>query len=296
MLKDTTEDRIKEIQLEKTERSFSNLIESLPDIVYKLDEKGKFTYLNESIKMLGYEPDELIGKHFSQIVHPDDIKKVSRYYALPEFSGKITGSKNAPKLFDERRSGDRRTVNLQLRLIPKTENNNTNRKPEKIGNVISWGEVSASGHYLLNPNNNKNEFIGTIGIIRNITERVHEESSLKLNADLYISIVESQTELIARYLPNGKIIFANRAFGDYYRIPADKLIGYNIFDFMMSKDAQLLKIRLADLTAYVPNISYNYRSVIANSEKMSLHFRTDTAVYGSNGELLCYQSVERSVE
>lgn len=48
------------------------------DLIYLLDQKGQFTYLNPSFqRSLGLDPEELLGKKAFSIVHPDD-KPVAR--------------------------------------------------------------------------------------------------------------------------------------------------------------------------------------------------------------------------
>ena len=59
-------------------KQYADMLDIIPDIVYKIDSDGHFVYLNDTIKYMGYSPEELIGKHFSTIIHPDDIASVSR--------------------------------------------------------------------------------------------------------------------------------------------------------------------------------------------------------------------------
>jgi PAS domain S-box-containing protein len=157
--------------LQMTEHQYLNLIQAIPDIVYILDGKGRFMYLNDSVRNIGYEPSRLIGRHFSDIVHPDDIGNVSRIEVLKAMGGESTGDEGAPKLFDERRSGKRMTRNLELRL-------KHGDLPDgyRLGSVTSYGEVSCSGYALP-------EFeglsLGTVGIIRDITLRKEHEQALE---------------------------------------------------------------------------------------------------------------------
>ena len=51
--------------LRLSEQRYRFLIQTIPDIVYMIDENGIFTFVNDSIKSLGYRPDEILGKHFS---------------------------------------------------------------------------------------------------------------------------------------------------------------------------------------------------------------------------------------
>ncbi len=93
------------------------LLSSLPDIVYILDERGYFLFLNESISILGYQPSELIGQHFSLIIHPDDRPNISRDIVIDKIRRAASFPETPPKLFDERRSGNRMTRELEVRLL-----------------------------------------------------------------------------------------------------------------------------------------------------------------------------------
>ena len=158
--------------LQMSEHQYLNLLQAIPDVVYTLDGKGRFIYMNDAVRNLGYEPAKLIGKHFSEIIHPEDVDRVSRMKAIRTLRGTVTGDAGAPKLFDERRSGDRMTRNLEVRL--------------KLGEAIegyrdasinSYGEINCSGYPL--PEFEGIE-LGTIGIIRDITIRKERDHALEL--------------------------------------------------------------------------------------------------------------------
>ncbi len=95
------------------------LLSSVPDIVYILDERGNFVYLNESVTLLGYEPAELVGRHFSIIIHPEDKPNISRDIVVEKIRRANKFPDTPPKLFDERRSGQRMTRDLEVRLVHK---------------------------------------------------------------------------------------------------------------------------------------------------------------------------------
>lgn len=137
------------------DQHYKTLVETFPGVVYALDERGHFAYLSQNITdVLGYEPEELIGLHFSNIVHPDDLSSVSRDYILPKFSGISTGNERAPKLFDERRAPPRRTTDLRMRLFGK-KNSNGDKRP-------IFCNVNASGQH---KSSEVHDFLGTVGVI-----------------------------------------------------------------------------------------------------------------------------------
>ncbi len=166
-----------EEKLRESEEKHRTLLEILPEIVYRVDPEGYITYVNPSVRSLGYEPEELIGSHFSSVVHPEDLPNVSRRMVLPKFSGQQTGHLGSPKLLDERRSGDRMTRDLTLRLVPKgwTEDQDADDSGFVIGLLTSFGEVTAAGHYDTDEQTSVKRFIGTVGIIKDITERTRAE-------------------------------------------------------------------------------------------------------------------------
>jgi PAS domain S-box-containing protein len=161
------------VSIVRAESSYMNLLRMVPDIVYVLDGDGCFAYLNDAITQLGWKPADLIGRHFAELVHPEDVAEVGRNTILRRYEGVLTGAEGAPKLFDERRSGERMTKGLEVRLKHKVEPGWTK------ASVDSWGEVSSLGVRLP-------EFqgrgTGTIGIIHDVSER--REAAKRLAKEL----------------------------------------------------------------------------------------------------------------
>ena len=71
---DITEYSIAEKALADSEGRFRAIFESAPSGIIISDVNGVFQQCNSTMnRMLGYDTDELIGKHFSEITHPDDL-------------------------------------------------------------------------------------------------------------------------------------------------------------------------------------------------------------------------------
>ena len=155
-------------------KRYEELVHALPDIVYELDIEGVITFVNESVSILGYVPSDLVGKHYSVLLHDDDASAVDRDKVLPDFVGYRTGLALSPKLFNERRGIDRRTTDLEVRLRKKP--GATGHAREMIGSVISYGEISAAGEYA---RDEQGEFKGSVGIIRDVTLRRKSEEMLR---------------------------------------------------------------------------------------------------------------------
>jgi PAS domain S-box-containing protein len=214
---------------------YAAILSELPDIVYKIDPRGYFTFINKVIGILGYNPKEVIGEHFSKIIHPDDVKLFSRHYVLPKYEGKSTGNANAPKLFDERRTGERKTKDLEIRLIPK--NWRKAEDPEAIvGTVIAFGDVSAGGYYDPDSIGQKKKFLGTLGIIRDITERRRIDEELKKSRKYFATLAENSSDIILIVDKKGTITYASTSVERFVGFKKEELIGRKGFDFIATGD------------------------------------------------------------
>lgn len=70
------------LQLKReAEEDLRSYVENANDVLYTLNLKGEFEYLSANIrKALGFEPEEVVGKHFSWIVHPDDLPNCKAFF------------------------------------------------------------------------------------------------------------------------------------------------------------------------------------------------------------------------
>ena len=62
-------------QLESSEKTYRYLVDNSP-IIYTLDNDGYFTFVSDRARrLLGYTSEELIGRHYSDLVHEDDVEQ-----------------------------------------------------------------------------------------------------------------------------------------------------------------------------------------------------------------------------
>lgn len=73
---DITERKLAEQALSKSEAKFRSLIENSQDIITIIDDDAIIRYESPSVAhILGYAPEELIGRPCLELVHPDDIER-----------------------------------------------------------------------------------------------------------------------------------------------------------------------------------------------------------------------------
>ncbi|MEQ1732820.1 MAG: PAS domain S-box protein [Bacteroidia bacterium] len=64
------------------QEQYKNIVQNASDIIYESNALGIFTFVNDVVtRSLGYTPQELIGKHFTHLVHADYKFKVGSFYA-----------------------------------------------------------------------------------------------------------------------------------------------------------------------------------------------------------------------
>jgi len=147
--------RLLQQRLQSSEQMHRYLVENSLDLIYTLDAEGRFNYLNPRIEsLLGHPRNGLIGKHFSEIVHPEDLDR-------------------ARFCFAERRTGPRAASNIELRL---------NRNPFGPDSNDDDGPVSivlnAMGIYRRADSRAAAHFVGTYGAARTLpaTRRADDDA------------------------------------------------------------------------------------------------------------------------
>ncbi len=207
--------------------SYKEIIQTLPDIIYEIDPRGNFTYLNEAVTKLGYDPEELLGKHFSILIHPHDIREVSLNEIISRFKGKTVDDREQPKVFNERRTGKRLTRGLKLRLLPKNYDSHRENHVEC--------EIYALGKYEY-IDDEKRQFLGTLGMIKDVSERKLSEKLLLLNEKHYRNLMENITEVISIIFPDGTVLYKTDSVTNILGYEPFDLIGENEIEYIHPDD------------------------------------------------------------
>lgn len=156
------------LALEESERLHRYIVNNSPDIVYVLDSNGLFTFINDRIEiLLGYKREELIGKHYSVLVHEEDLAE-------------------ANYVFHERRTGARASKDVELRL----KINDEAKASRSFETHVLPITLHAMGMYNPQGLNGQKEFIGTYGCARDITDRKRHDELVNYQAyhDLLTSL------------------------------------------------------------------------------------------------------------
>ncbi len=110
----------------------------------------------------------------------------------------------------------------------------------------------------------------------------------------YRSVVEDQTELISRFLPDGTLVFVNDAFCRFFSIERDQILDKKFSPSISPEDKSLLKKHLMSLTNEAPVAEITYRIVLPDGQMRWLLW-VNRAIFSEQGEVAEYQSVGRDI-
>lgn len=139
-------------KLEESEHLHKFIVEHSPDIVFMLDTEGNFTFLNDTVyQTLGFDKSELLGEHYSKLVS-NPSQDQAKY------------------VFTERRSGQRKSRNVELKLKCKDGSeyryfDTTSMSVELDSNAIHGNPVK-----------------GTYGVARDVTEKKQAQETINYQA------------------------------------------------------------------------------------------------------------------
>jgi PAS domain S-box-containing protein len=141
------------MQHSKEYKQYRDLIESTLDLIFTVDRKGLFIYVNPTFEMAtGYSLFELIDRPFTDVIAPEFRKKV-----VSQFINGIKGTKDVPYEVDIlHKDGSRISVEFNVATL-----HDENKKP-----------------------------VGRYGIGRDITERKKSETVLRGAKDILQSIIQ----------------------------------------------------------------------------------------------------------
>jgi PAS domain S-box-containing protein len=225
VMTDITERRKADYLVKKSETMYRRLVEGISHIIFTTDLKGRFTYISPVIqKVLGYTPEELLGKHFYVLVTAEDRHKLGLKIKEAQ-SGKF--SPNDFKLID------------------------------KMCNP-HWVRIIAQPHYV------DNKLAGITGLIGDIDDWKLTEDALQKCELQYKAVVDDQSDLICRFSPEFLISFVNPAFCRYYHKKPEEWLNKNFLSTIPEKSHTKLLKRLSALTMDHSTMSFDHEVMVSD--------------------------------
>lgn len=206
--RDITERKKAEQAIRQERERLNALIRSIPDEVWFADTEGRFTLANpEALVSFGLEDGALVDVmnlvKSLEILHPDlSSRPPEESQPLRALNGEII--RGEEELVRMPATGE-----LRARLV--------NAAPVK----------DADG-----------KIIGSVSVVRDITERKKTEEALRESEERFRGIVETANEGIATHAPDGTITYMNQRMADMLGYQRDEIVGRSSLDFVDEEEKQ----------------------------------------------------------
>ncbi len=117
---------------------------------------------------------------------------------------------------------------------------------------------------------------------------------LRRSESLYRGVVETQTDLICRFTPEGALTFVNSAFRRFYEQPQETTPGRRFTDLLLPEEREYIADAIYSLTPEHPLAVTEPRHVRLDGETRWVRYET-RALFDAKGRVREFQSVGRDV-
>ena len=164
--------------LRESEEKYRSLVEGTGAIIFSVNQRGRFTYVNEAgIKALGYSQEEILGRFYLSFVYSEDKRRVH-------------------KIFLKQLEEGIEAANVELRFVNKE-------------GAVGWFI------FLVNLIKKNGEIIGLRGVAQDITERKRAEEALREINEKIRNIVEHSTNLFYSHTPEHVLTYMSPQTRDF---------------------------------------------------------------------------------
>ncbi len=253
---DATERKKAELALRESEEKYRLLVDNQTDLVVKVDTQGRFQFVSPSYcRLFGLTEAELLGREYMPLVHPDDRASTA----------KAVETLHHPP----------HTAYLEQRAATKD----------------GWCWLGWMDTAILD---REGEVISIVGVGRDITERKRSEEALRESEQRYRAVVEDTPVLLCRFLPDGEINYANRAYCSYFAKSSEELTGTSFLEWIPESDHANVMSNIAALTPGSPTRSHEHRVILPNGEIRWQRW-INRALFDTRGVISAYQAIGEDI-
>ena len=126
------------------------------------------------------------------------------------------------------------------------------------------------------------------------TQLAKGATAMQMSEARYRAIVEDQTELICRFLPDKTLTFVNEAYCRYFGKQRKDLIGHSFMPRIPNEDRPFVEAQAASLSSSTPVITYEHRVTLPDGSLRWVRW-TDRVLFNSEGQASEYASVGRDI-
>ena len=137
---------------------------------------------------------------------------------------------------------------------------------------------------------------GLVLLTTDVTERTLADERLRHSEARYRAVVDTQSEFVARFSPEGRTTFVNAAYCRYMDMGEEELTSpdYDGFALIAPEDQERHLAHVRSLTPENPTATLAFRAVLDGGRERWEEW-TDTGLFDERGDLVEMQSVGRDV-
>jgi PAS domain S-box-containing protein len=275
---------VAEAALRSSEENFRTLVENAPDAIY-IQTDNRFVYLNTAaVHLFGASSaEQLLGTTTLDRIYPSFHELINKRVRV------LTIELKPVELIDEVYvKMDGSPLDVEVTAAPfryRGENGAltffrdiTKRKQAESELRAAYDQISATESELR----------------RQYRELAENDQKLRQSEARYRNVVEDQTELISRYLPDGTHVFVNEAYCRYFGKSQEEIIGNIFIPDIPVDDREKVKLHLASLTPSHPVESIEHRIIMPDGEVRWQRWN-DRAIFDEKGNVSEFQSVGKDI-
>ena len=220
--------------------------------------RGKVTWSKEHFAIMGLAPSDAPPSQeiWASRVHPDD---------LPRADAAMTAA-----------IAERKEYRCEYRVV----------WPD---GSLRWAEARAEPIY-----DQSGRCVRVSGLIVDITERRAAEAALQASEERYRAVVESQTELVCRYLPDTTLTFVNEAYCRFFGRGREALIGRRFVEMIPESSRAAALDQVASLVREPRVCTYEHEVILADGT-IGWQQWVDSAIVASDGRVTELQGIGRDI-
>jgi PAS domain S-box-containing protein len=120
------------------------------------------------------------------------------------------------------------------------------------------------------------------------------EDALRASEERYREVLDSQTDLICRYLPDTTLTYVNEAYCRYFGRTREELIGRKFTDLIPEASREIAR-RHVDSLLENPRVEPDEHEVVRQDGTVGWHQWVDHAVRGRDGRIIEFQGIGRDI-
>jgi PAS domain S-box-containing protein len=255
-LENLVEERTKKLQ--ETELEYQSMVESINDMIFRLDMKGNITFTNQiALKIIGSEEEVLVGKNIFEFINVDDRKRIFYHFARQY---KLRNCINYYEVEIKSKFGHK----IWLRLNVQFSGNRCEFCLKKQMALVGLGQEIKADHTC--------SFSEIIVVAHDISQQKIGQKKLEKSEKRYRELTESLPEMICEVDRDGTLIYANQFAISKFGYTSEEVLNnnFNIINLFPKKSRKQVLTNIGLIVNSGQSTSTEYEVVKKNGELLTV--------------------------